>query len=186
MAFPSELKLTESSMQHYMEVPERMGYVFLHTHVGVSHIDLYSFALPQLRGSSPELLHKLPYEFVEQSQRQAVAHAISVARFITAVHRNFQPTSPQAHHQLAGDYSMTHMATRAIRVLLVALEHDLYRNIAPYTTAPPWSNRPADRAELESLLRGIIEATRPWSVIYPVTKMAVSTIHAVLQICKVD
>lgn len=178
LSFPDNIKLSKASIDYHMSAPERMGYVFLHSHVGVAHIDLYSFALPQLRESSPELLRKLPKEFVIQSQRQAVAHSLSVARFIVAVHDGFSKSPGYKSHGLAGDYSVTHMTTRAIRVLLVALEHDLYHDIAAYTTAPPWSNGSANKAEIESLLIGMLNATEAWSHIYSATKIAVRALSA--------
>lgn len=175
LSFPAHLKLDKASLENYMASPERAGYVYLHSHVGVAHIDLYRFALPGSRGSSAENLRKLPREFVLQSQRQAVAHALSVARFINAVRTESDKYPSPLNIRLYGDYSMTHMSTESIRVLLVALQYDLFHNLAAYTTAPPWANAQTSKTELLSLVNGMLEATETWAQVFTVTKVAVST-----------
>lgn len=172
--FPKDLKLDAASMRHYMSAPERAGYVWLHSHVGVAHIDLYRFALPGFEESISDKINHLPPEFVRQSQRQAVAHALSVARFINGVYDACKNQPSSTTVRLYGDYSMTHMSTQALRVLLVALQYDLFHDLAAYTTAPPWANAKADKDELHRLIAGILKATEGWAQIFRVTKQAVS------------
>lgn len=173
LGFPITLQLNDASMDHYMSSPDRLGYVWLHNHVGVSHIDLYRFALPGIEDFSPEYLAKLPAEFVAMSRKQAVAHGLSVARFIRGVYEASKREPSTISVKLIGDYSICHMSTQALRVILIALQYDLYINIQDCTTAPPWSNAIATAEEIHELIYAILAATESWSKIFRVTKQAV-------------
>jgi hypothetical protein len=122
-----ELRLTDQSMARYAASNQWRGYCFFHTHMAVSHIDLYRFSLPGPRTpASIEILRKLPPDFIARCQKQAVAHAISLARFLDAIKIETDRMPNPGNPKLVGDYSVAHMATQCIRVLLIALQYNLY------------------------------------------------------------
>lgn len=174
--FPQDLKLDAASMKHYMSAPERVGYIWLHLHVGVAHIDLYRFALPGVEQSLLDKARHLPPDFVQQSQRQVVAHALLVARFVNSVYEASKDQPSSSVIRLYGDYSISHMSTHALQVLLVALQYDIFHDIAANTTVPSWASAKTNKNELHHLIAGILEATEGWSRTYLVTKQAVSCV----------
>ncbi|KAM0454744.1 hypothetical protein ACHAO4_004557 [Trichoderma viride] len=140
--------------------------------MAVSHIDLYRFSLPGPRTpASIEILRKLPPDFIARCQKQAVAHAMSLARFLDAIKietdRMQNPGSPK----LVGDYSVAHMSTQCIRVLLIALQYNLYENLSD-TTAPTWRGAETSEAQIKSLIDTIMEITEAWAEIFDMAKQA--------------
>lgn len=175
MSLPEEYKLTDPVVEHIMTTEERNGYIYLHSHIGISHVDLYRFSLPGVHGTAPDLLQRLPREFVLSSQKQAVAHSISVATFCDVVRREHEKHPSLLPIPLTGDYSITHMCTQAIRVLVVALCHDLYHDLAGKTTSPPWRGINAlvvTEADVRDMINNLFKVMEPWSHISRITKQA--------------
>src|SRR5688572_12365466 len=133
---PSHLRLTEQSIAAYTCKPEQAGYCYFHTHYIVAHIDLYRFALPGFQQKSQrEALMRLPRDFIAKSQRQAISHAICLAKFcedITAESEKAMKRGESGSRstsetlKIGGDATIFHMATQGLRVLLVALQYRLY------------------------------------------------------------
>lgn len=174
MSLPPEVLLSDQTVSKYMASSERAGYVFLHTHLAVSHIDLYRFSLPGQRDKvSAEILRKLPREFIARSQKQAVAHAMCLGRFCDAIQSEVDQMHDTGKLELAGDYSTFQMSTHCVRVLLVALQYELYRDITEVTTAPLWRSVEVDEAHLRFLIDSVQRVTRPWCDILNVAQQAV-------------
>ncbi|TWU77358.1 hypothetical protein ED733_005696 [Metarhizium rileyi] len=173
MSLPPDYFLSDQSVAKYMSSPERAGYVFLHTHLAVSHIDLYRFSLPGQRDKvSVDILRKLPKEFIARSQKQAVAHAMCLGRFCDAIQNEVDQMPDTGKLELAGDYSTFQMSTQCVRVLLVALQYQLYRDIADVTTAPLWRSVEVDEAHIQFLISSVQRVTRPWCDILNVAQQA--------------
>lgn len=167
-----DLRLTEQSMARYAASDQWRGYCFFHTHMAVSHIDLYRFSLPGPRNqASIEILRKLPPDFIARSQRQAVAHALSLARFLDAIKIETDRMPNPGQPKLVGDYSVAHMSTQCIRVLLIALQYNLYENLGD-TTAPVWRGSETSEAQIRSLIESIMEITEAWAEIFDMAKQA--------------
>ncbi|KAK1242145.1 hypothetical protein MKX07_000131, partial [Trichoderma sp. CBMAI-0711] len=167
-----DLRLTEQSMARYAASDQWRGYCFFHTHMAVSHIDLYRFSLPGPRNpASIEILRKLPPDFIARSQRQAVAHALSLARFLDAIKIETDRMPNPGTPKLVGDYSVAHMSTQCIRVLLIALQYNLYENMGD-TTAPVWRGSETSEAQIRSLIESIMEITEAWAEIFDMAKQA--------------
>lgn len=175
LSLPAEYKLTDQVVEHIIGTEQRNGYIYLHSHIGVSHVDLYRFSLPGVHGTAPDLLQRLPREFVQQSQKQAVAHSISVAVFCDAIRREYEKHPSLLPIRLTGDYSITHMCTQAIRVLVVAMCHNLYHDLAGNTTSPPWrgiNSRVVTEADMREMIDNLFKVMEPWSHISRITKQA--------------
>lgn len=175
MSLPAEYKLNDQVVEHIIGTEQRNGYIYLHSHIGVSHVDLYRFSLPGVHGTAPDLLRRLPREFVLKSQKQAVAHAISVATFVDVMRREYEKHPSLLPIRLTGDYSITHMCTQAIRVLVVAMCHNLYHDLAGNTTSPPWrgiNSRVVTEADIREMIENLFKVMEPWSHISRITKQA--------------
>ncbi|KAG6004288.1 hypothetical protein E4U21_001185 [Claviceps maximensis] len=173
MSLPPEVLLSDHTVTKYMASPERAGYVFLHTYLAISHIDLYRFSLPGQREKvSSDILHKLPREFVARSQKQAVAHAMCLGRFCDAIQTEVDKLQDGGKLELAGDYSTFQMSTHCVRVLLIALQYKLYREIIDVTTAPLWRSVEVNEAHIHFLIDAVQRVTRPWCSILNVAKQA--------------
>ncbi|KAI9166673.1 transcriptional regulatory protein [Paramyrothecium foliicola] len=170
-SLPEDLRLSDQSIARYMASPERAGYVFLQTHLLACHIDLYRWALPGMRDpKSIDFLQKLPREFIVKSQKQAVAHAICQARFCDVIQKEVE--KQPAASQIAGDCTIVHMSTQCLRVLLIAIQYGLYRDLTDHTTAPLWRNEPADEAHIRSLVTSLIKISEPWCDILQIAGVA--------------
>ena len=181
MSLPPEVLLSDQTVSKYMASSERAGYVFLHTHLAVSHIDLYRFSLPGQRDKvSAEILRKLPREFIARSQKQAVAHAMCLGRFCDAIQTEVDQMHDTGKFELAGDYSTFQMSTHCVRVLLVALQYELYRDITDVTTAPLWRSVEVDEAHIRFLVDSVQRVTRPWCDILNVAQQAVCVCLTIL------
>ncbi|KAM4057059.1 fungal zn(2)-Cys(6) binuclear cluster domain-containing protein [Hirsutella rhossiliensis] len=162
-SLPSEVRLCDQSISRFMASPERPGYVFLHCHLAGCHIDLYRFFLPGQKEKIPlEILRKLPREFLARSQKQAVAHSMSFARFCDAIQNEVAQMRDTGKQELAADYSTIQVGTACVRVLLVAIQHQLFRDISQETTAPLWRLGKIDEAHLRFLIKSVQRVTEPW------------------------
>ncbi|KAM0264750.1 hypothetical protein ACHAQJ_000575 [Trichoderma viride] len=121
--------------------------------------------------ASIEILRKLPSDFIARCQRQAVAHALSLARFLDAIKIETDRMPNPGNPKLVGDYSVAHMATQCIRVLLIALQYNLYEHLSD-TTAPIWRGAETSEAQIKSLIDTIMEITEAWGEIFDMAKQA--------------
>lgn len=186
-ALPDDLKLSDQSISRYVAAQERPGFVFLHTHIFASHIDLYRFALPSMNDkASIDLSRKLPTEFLVKAQKQAVANAISLARFCDAVLQVFDTLPKTGRLQLAADAGIGPIVTQSLRVLLIALQHNLYQDLAEHTTPPQWRSEPADEAHIRGLINSLLSITEPWCQILPTAAQAVCCLTWVLPLSDAD
>ncbi|KAK7428554.1 hypothetical protein QQZ08_004992 [Neonectria magnoliae] len=167
-SLPENLKLNDQNIARAMKSEDTTGYVLIHTSLASVHIDLYSLCLPGLREQlSPGLLNKLPHEFVTKSQKQAVAHALCLGRFCDTLQRQLDQQPNTGKLKLVGCASMVKVTTQCLRVLLTALQHNLYQDLANHTTASFWSNEPADEPHIRSLIDSLLKISKSWCHIIP-------------------
>ncbi|KAH7170282.1 fungal transcriptional regulatory protein [Dactylonectria macrodidyma] len=167
-SLPEQLKLNDQNIARVMTSEDRTGYVFIHSCLASVTIDLYSLCLPGLREQlSADLLCKLPPEFIAKCQKQAVAHALCLARFCETLQRRLDQQPYTGRLKLVGCSSMVKFTTQCLRVLLIALQHDLYRELADHTTAPLWSNGPADDPHIRGLIDALLKINKSWCQIIP-------------------
>lgn len=175
-SLPDELKLNDQNITRYMASEEGPGYVFLHTCLGSSHLDLYSLSLPGLREQiTVDILRKLPREFICKSQKQAIAHALCLARFCDIVQREVERGSSNRKLKLAGDPSILNVTNQVLRVLLTALQHNFYQDLADHTTAPLWRSEPADEVHIRGLIDVLLRISESWCQIIPKARHFVSS-----------
>ncbi|KAJ6446607.1 fungal transcriptional regulatory protein [Purpureocillium lavendulum] len=172
-SLPTDILLSDQSISRYMAMEERPGYVFLHCHLAGSHIDLYRYFLPGQKEKIPvEILRKLPPEFIARSQKQAVAHSMSFGRFCDAIQNEVDQMRGTGRVELAGDCSSIQIGSSCVRVLLIALQHQLYRDITQETTAPLWRMGDVDEAHIRFLIKAVQRMTEPWREILTIAKQA--------------
>ena len=177
-ALPEEVRLSDQSIARYMPSKERAGFVFLHTHLAICHIDLYRFALPNMHEqTSIEVLKQLPHDFIVKCQKQTVAHALCLARFCQAIQDELEKQPKDGTLKLAGDCTIGHMSTQCLRVLLIALQHKLYENLEGHSTAPLWRYERVDEPKIRTLItEGLFRVTEPWGEVLGIAKQAVRSI----------
>ncbi|KAH6897246.1 hypothetical protein B0T10DRAFT_455113 [Thelonectria olida] len=157
-SLPPDLRPNEANIARAMASEYATGFVFIHTCLASVHMDLYSFCLPGLREQvSADLLRKLPREFVTKSQKQAVAHALTLARFCDTLQHRLEAETYAGKLKLVGCSSMVKFTTQCLRVLLTALQHNLYRDLADHTTAPIWRSEPADEPHIRGLIESLLK-----------------------------
>ncbi|KAH7162379.1 fungal transcriptional regulatory protein [Dactylonectria estremocensis] len=167
-SLPEHLKLNDQNITRAMTSEDGTGYVFIHSCLASVTIDLYSLCLPGLREQlSTDLLCKLPPEFITKSHKQAVAHALCLARFCETLQRRLDRQSYTGKLKLVGCSSMVKFTTQCLRVLLIALQHELYQDLADHTTAPLWSNGPADEPHIRDLIDALLKINKSWCQIIP-------------------
>ncbi|KAK5989995.1 hypothetical protein PT974_08258 [Cladobotryum mycophilum] len=181
-SIPDDLRLSDQSISRYAQSERWMGYVYFHTHMAGCHMDLYGFSLPGHRDPAAiEILRKLPKEFLARSQKQAVAHSMCLARFFDAVRNETENIPNQGNVKLVGDYSVTHMATHCIQILLIALQYNLHQDLADHTTAPLWRSGPTSEVQIRAFIDTMLEITEPWSRVIEVTRVAHESSKAVVE-----
>lgn len=167
-SLPEEYKLGDQNIARHVASEERVGYVFLHTHLGAAHIDLYRTSLPGLQEQIPvNVVRKLPREFMVKSQKQTVAHALSLARFCEVIQYHIDQLPEHNQMRTAGDPTIVNISTQCLRVLLTALQNNLYQDLADHTTAPLWRSEAADEAHIRRLVDSLLRVIEPWCKILP-------------------
>jgi hypothetical protein len=169
-ALPDSLKLSDQNLTSFLKSPEWTGYFMIHIWISQLHIDLYRFALPGLREQAhPDLLRKLPKDFIMKSQKQAVAHALSLARLFQTVQNDYSrsPTAPGSHW-------LGPCVGQVAKVLMKAIQYQLYRDLGDHTTAPLWRNENANDFTIRSLIDTSLRMVEPWSKKIPALAPIVS------------
>lgn len=175
-SLPPDVLLCDQSISRYIASPERPGYVFLHCHLAGCHIDLYRYFLPGQTDKIPlEILRKLPREFLARSQKQAVAHSMSFGRFCDAIQNEVTQMADTGKQELAADYSTIQVGTACVRVLLTAIQHQLFRDVSQETTAPLWRLGKTDEQHLRFLINSVQRVTEPWCGLVNMAQQAVSS-----------
>ena len=174
-SIPDDIRLSDASIAKYMASSERVGYVYFHTHLSVSHIDLYRFALPGILDSSRNnILRRLPQAFIDKSRKQAVAHALCTGRFCVAIQDVVDRLPGTGRLRLASDCTISHMVTQSLRVFLIAMQHKIYDNITENTTAPLWRYQEPNEQYIRGLIEdGLLRISEPWCPILMTSEQAV-------------
>ncbi|KAF7543730.1 hypothetical protein G7046_g9942 [Stylonectria norvegica] len=165
---PDEHKLSNQNITRHMASEQGPGYVFLHTCLSTSHIELYSLSLPGLREQiAADLLRKLPQEFIAKSQKQAVAHALCLARFCETIHMEVEQRPYNGKLKVTGDPTILNVVGQCQRVLLTALQHNIYQDLTDHSTAPLWRSEPADEAHIRGLIDSLLRISESWGRFLP-------------------
>lgn len=136
-SLPMVLRLSDNTIEQYFQSGDRPSFVMLHTWIGQMYIDLYRFSLPGLdEQTSPELLAKLPADFIKKSQKQAIAHAISLARFWEHMQHRIQMEFNTSI--ITTDSTLAICVVQCTNVLVSARKYDLYKQLCANSTAPLW------------------------------------------------
>jgi hypothetical protein len=186
-SIPDDIRLSDTSIAKYMASTERVGFVYFHTHLSVSHIDLYRFALPGILDSSRNnILRRLPQAFIDMARKQAVAHALCTGRFCVAIQDVVDRLPSNGRLRLAGDCTISHMVTQTLRVFLIAMQHKIYDNITDNTTAPLWRYQEPNEEYIRGLIdNGLFRISEPWCDILMTGEQAVSSpmLHGPVYLC---
>jgi len=167
------MKLTDQNIMQWIPSKERQVFVLIHGLLCTAHIDLYRFSLPGIRErGTPDLLKKLPHDFIVKSQKQAIAHAITLARFWETVHGQMKVLH-RDRIVLVGDYNIAPLIQQCAKVLMTAKQHKLYRDLTSHSTAPLWRNELADGASIRRLIDSCLQVLQPWSKVIPSAKSRV-------------
>ncbi|PHH76716.1 hypothetical protein CDD80_1313 [Ophiocordyceps camponoti-rufipedis] len=181
-SLPPDVLLCDQSISRYMALPERPGYVFIHCHLAGCHVELYRFFLPGQKEKIPvEIVRKLPREFLARSQKQAVAHSMSFGRFCDAIQDEVDQMRDTGKQELAADYSTIQVGTACVRVLVAAIQHQLFRDISQETTAPLWRLGKTDEPHLRFLIKSVQRVTEPWCGILNMAQQAYDHNKALLE-----
>ncbi|CAI4218786.1 unnamed protein product [Parascedosporium putredinis] len=169
-SLPDPMKLTDQNIMQWIPSKERQVFVLIHGLLCTAHIDLYRFSLPGIRErGTPDLLKKLPHDFIVKSQKQAIAHAITLARFWETVHGQMKVLH-RDRIVLVGDYNIAPLIQQCAKVLMTAKQHKLYRDLTSHSTAPLWRNELADGASIRRLIDSCLQVLQPWSKVIPSAK----------------
>lgn len=174
-SLPANLKLSDQNISRWVHSPEKQVFVLLHGLYCTTHIDLYRFSLPGIRErGTPDLLKKLPGNFILKSQKQAIAHAVTLARFWETVYNETRRVS-SGKAILIGDYNIAEAIEQCVRVLITATQHKLYRDLNSHSTAPLWRNEAVSGDSLRPLIDSCLRVLEPWSRVIPSVKPRVSS-----------
>lgn len=168
-SLPEDLKLSDASINHYINSAECASFVMLHTMFWLLHVDLYRFSIPGIREeATPELSRQLPQEFVLKSQKQAVGYAVSLARFWRTLqgHVAKRPPGDGTEKFVSVDQSLAIYVTQSTKILLAARKHQLYSDLED-STAPLVRQEPVDDAALEALIESNIHMYEPFTYFFP-------------------
>lgn len=164
-----ELTLTDANINHFLNSPEGPSFIMLHSLFWILHIDLYRFTIRGIREeANPELLDKLPDEFIYKSRRQVVGYAVSLARFW----RNLQdivarrPPGNGTEKLLTVDQMFAIYVVQPTKMLLVARKHRLFDNL-DFSTAPLVRQEPVDDAALAALVQSNMRLISPFARFFP-------------------
>jgi hypothetical protein len=173
-SLPEELKLSNHSIANFMHSSDRPGFVMLHTWLCQLYVELYRFALPGMQCQvARDIVRSLPKEFVIKSQKQAVAHALSLARFWETVQQQSPGINDTGELVVSGDYMITPSIAQCSKVLLIALKYNLYTDLSEHSTAPLWRNEPASEASIRAIIEKNVQLLEPWTKIIPGTNAMV-------------
>lgn len=174
---PEAVQLSDRSIRMVWSSTERPAFIMLHTHLCQLFIDLYSFSVPdQPQEGSPELVRSLPRDFIQKCQKQAVAHAVSQARFwqnLATVMKEDPVTRSQPF--LVADFMFVVCAAQVIRILASARRNHLWGDLGEHSTAPLlWRNEVVTAEVIDSLAGSTLAIARPIAELYPMTRSLVS------------
>lgn len=169
---PTHLKVCDSSLERWVNLPESASYIMLWTTFWGLYIELYLFSIPGLREeANPELSRQLPITFVVKSQKQAVAYAISLSQFWRSVQDivGKRSIADGTERLYTTDQTLIINVIRSTTVLLVAREHRLYDGVQEESTAPLIPQEPITDEFLESLIQSNMGLFKQFEHYYPVT-----------------
>ncbi|ROV98891.1 hypothetical protein VSDG_03826 [Cytospora chrysosperma] len=168
-SLPEDLRLSDASINFYINSAECSSFVMLHTMFWLLHIDLYRFSIPGIREeATPELSRQLPREFVLKSQKQAVGYAVSLARFWRTLQELVakRPPGDGTEKLVSVDQSLAIYVTHATKILLAARKHQLFSDLED-STAPLVRQEPVDDAVLEALIDSNMQMYTPFACFFP-------------------
>ena len=172
-SLPDPLKLTDQNLTKFLDTADWIAFLLIHVWISHLHIDLYRFALPGLREQAhPDLLRKLPKDFISKSQKQAVAHALSLGRLFQTIQTDYGRTANEV-----GSFWLVPTVVQVAKVLMKAIQHQLCRDLSDHTTAPLWRSAEASDQEVRGLIDWSVRIVEPWSNQVPCMAPIVSYGH---------
>jgi hypothetical protein len=122
------------------------------------------------------LLSRLPHEFIRKSQKQAVAYAVSLARFWQMLQRLVADKSPGVDRLFTADHNLAVIVIQSTKILLAARQHHLYSDLGEHSTAPLCRNESIDDGTLAALIESNLEVLAPLASFLPRVKEIVRII----------
>jgi hypothetical protein len=152
-SLPDSLQISEINIQRQYGTPEWSNYLMLHTWIFQLHVDLYRFSLLGIREqATDDLLRMLPQGFLEKSRCQAIAFAITLAKFWESCmgFMNQQPQGPLA--VLTADHVLSTCVMACTKIILVARQYRMFFDLQAHSTVPPFRVEEMNDAVLVRLI----------------------------------
>jgi hypothetical protein len=163
-SLPELLNSSAASVEAHLHRPDRAAYITLHTWFGITHIELYRFALSHLRDpTAPTYCPDVPREFMLSSRQQAVAYAVSLAQLWKHHIDMVLECSVPEKGLVTIDWMVGAWFVEVATILLMARKHRLWHNLVQGSSAYLCRRKPIDDDLLASLLSsmcGIVSASR--------------------------
>jgi hypothetical protein len=152
-ALPDHVQVREANIQRFYGTPEWSTYFTIHTWMFQLHLDLYRFCLPGIREqASNDLLRALPPDFLAKCRCQAIAFAITLARFWESCRREMARHPQSRHSIITADYTLGVCAIQCTKILLIARQYRMFFDLQAHSTVPPFRNEVVDDAVLAGLI----------------------------------
>lgn len=152
-ALPDNVQVTEINIQRFYGTPEWSTYFMVHTWMFQLHLDLYRFSLPGIREqATDDLLRCLPPDFLAKCRCQAIAFAVTLARFWESC-RAVMAQHPQGRHAIiTADFALGVCVIQCTKILLIARQYRMFFDLQANSTVPPFRNDVVDDAILAGLI----------------------------------
>lgn len=152
-ALPDHVQATEANIQRFYGTPEWSTYFMVHTWIFQLHLDLYRFSLPGIREqASSDLLQAIPPDFLSKCRCQAIAFAITLARFWESSQRVMAHRPQKSYTILTADFAIGICVIQCTKILLIARQYRMFFDLQAHSTVPPFRNEVVDDVVLASLI----------------------------------
>jgi hypothetical protein len=150
---PDHMQVTEVNIGKFYGSSEWSTYLMVHTWIFQLHLDLYRFSLPGIREqASNDLLRLLPQDFLAKCRCQAIAFAITLARFWESCRREMASHVAKSYCTLTADFSIGICVIQCTKILLIARQYRFFFDLQAHSTVPPFRNEMVNDAALAGLI----------------------------------
>ncbi|OIW33995.1 hypothetical protein CONLIGDRAFT_204728 [Coniochaeta ligniaria NRRL 30616] len=167
-ALPDNAQVSETNIKRFYGTPEWSTYFMVHTWMFQLHLDLYRFSLPGIREQATgDLLQVLPPDFLAKCHFQAIAFAITLARFWESC-RRVMAQHPQGRYAIiTADFTIGICVIQCTKVLLITRQYKMFFDLQANSTVPPFRNEVVDDAVLAGLINSNIELLDHLQILMP-------------------
>ncbi len=174
---PATYEMTQRNMRQLCCTDEWVGFVILHSWICQLHIDLYSFALPEIKeNTNSELLHGLPAGFLRKARGQAVGWAVNYSQLWESL-QTLLEEQPRARAPLVAASPWIGACTvQSSKVLLLSKKYGLYSHLREHTSAPLRSGGTVDDTMHNALIQSNLSSLDNISHLLPRSRQIVCII----------